>query len=319
MSLGNTLRAAREACGITTSELAARTHMLVQIVEGLEKEDFRRIPAPIYGRGFIKLYCEAVNLDPKPLQAEFMQIFNRPKDAPAPAEPPPVRQMAPAPAPEMPPAAADEVPEIQKPIADSSPDAPADASVPELTQESTSVSAEPPPMAEFGELFAQPAAPAPIQRPDAARPTSANLNSVPPKRSYGDLFETTYAAEKPEKKTSATEKFRNTMSNVSSGVFANVQKLPTNFGRLVAVSICALLTLALLGWGVAELYKATTPSTGEGTSTRAGTAESTKVNAPAPASAARKSSPSPKAKSATSAKPGELKASKIEIPALYID
>ena len=77
MSLGSTLRAAREACGMTTSELAARTHMLVQIVEGIENEDFRRIPAPIYGRGFIKLYCEAVKIDPKPLQAEFMELYNK--------------------------------------------------------------------------------------------------------------------------------------------------------------------------------------------------------------------------------------------------
>ena len=46
MSFGQTLRNAREAKGLSTSELAAQTHLLVQIVEGLENEDFRRIPAP---------------------------------------------------------------------------------------------------------------------------------------------------------------------------------------------------------------------------------------------------------------------------------
>ena len=65
MPFGQTLRAAREAKGLSTSELAAQTHLLVQVVEGLENEDFRRIPAPIYGRGFVKLYCETVGLDPK--------------------------------------------------------------------------------------------------------------------------------------------------------------------------------------------------------------------------------------------------------------
>ena len=89
MSFGQTLRAAREAKGITTSELAARTHLLVQIVEGLENEDFRRIPAPIYGRGFVKLYCETVGLEPKPLQAEFMTLYNLKKDAPEKVPPPP--------------------------------------------------------------------------------------------------------------------------------------------------------------------------------------------------------------------------------------
>ena len=105
MSFGQTLRAAREAKGLSTSELAARTHLLVQIVEGLENEDFRRIPAPIYGRGFVKLYCETVGLEPKPLVDAFMEIYSggRGKSA-APHEPakPEPRQVEPA-APESPP------------------------------------------------------------------------------------------------------------------------------------------------------------------------------------------------------------------------
>ena len=99
MSFGQTLRAAREAKGLSTSELAAQTHLLVQIVEGLENEDFRRIPAPIYGRGFVKLYCETVGLEPKPLQAEFMTLYNLKKDAPGKMPPP----APPKPAPVAPP------------------------------------------------------------------------------------------------------------------------------------------------------------------------------------------------------------------------
>ena len=316
MSLGNTLRAAREACGITTSELAARTHMLVQIVEGLEKEDFRRIPAPIYGRGFIKLYCEAVNLDPKPLQAEFMELFSRPKDASAQVEPPPVRQLAPAK--ETPLATAAETPAAQSPAENTAFGAAANEVVPERTEEPASAAEETPPVTEFGELFAQHAAHAPSGRP-SAKPASAQ-NAISPKRSYSDLFETAYAAEEPAKKTSAAEKFRSTMSNVSSGVFANVQKLPTNLGRIIAVSVCALLTLALIGWGVIELYKATTPTAGEDAAASAGTAESAKSSATATKPAAGKSVPASKAKpSVPSAKPGELKSSGTEIPALYID
>lgn len=81
MDLGYTLRKAREDKGLSTSEIAQRTHMLVQQVEALEKEDFSKIAAPIYGRGFVKLYCEAVGiLDPKPFVDEFMEIYsgNRP-------------------------------------------------------------------------------------------------------------------------------------------------------------------------------------------------------------------------------------------------
>ena len=75
MSLGETLRLAREEKGQTVSQVAEATRMMVQIVEDLEREDFRRIAAPIYGRGFIKLYAEYLARDPEPLIREFMEIY----------------------------------------------------------------------------------------------------------------------------------------------------------------------------------------------------------------------------------------------------
>ena len=99
IEFGKTLRTAREAKGLTPGQIAERTHMMIQVVEGLENEDFSRIVAPIYGRGFVKLYCETVGLEPKPLVDAFMEIYggrgtSAAKSAPAPAEPP-----APKPAP----------------------------------------------------------------------------------------------------------------------------------------------------------------------------------------------------------------------------
>ena len=75
MLLGETLRLAREEKGQTISQVAESTRMMVQIVEDLEREDFRRIAAPIYGRGFIKLYAEHLGLDTEPLIREFMEIY----------------------------------------------------------------------------------------------------------------------------------------------------------------------------------------------------------------------------------------------------
>ena len=74
-SFGEKLRNAREAKGLSCSQVAAQTHMLVQIVEEMEREDFHRIPAPIYGRGFVRLFAECVGLDPVPLVREFMEIY----------------------------------------------------------------------------------------------------------------------------------------------------------------------------------------------------------------------------------------------------
>lgn len=76
MAFGEILRNARVQKGLTPSDVAESTHMLVQVVEGLEKEDFRRIAAPIYGRGFVKLYAELLELDPEPLISDFMNLYS---------------------------------------------------------------------------------------------------------------------------------------------------------------------------------------------------------------------------------------------------
>lgn len=76
IEFGKTLREAREAKGYTISQIAEITHLKSSLVEQLENDDFSKIAAPIYGRGFVKLYCETVGLDPKPLVAEFMAIMN---------------------------------------------------------------------------------------------------------------------------------------------------------------------------------------------------------------------------------------------------
>ena len=80
IEFGKALRDAREAKGLSVAQLADVTHMTVNTINELENEDFSHIPAPIYGRGFVKLYCETVGLDPKPLLAEFMDILNGNRD-----------------------------------------------------------------------------------------------------------------------------------------------------------------------------------------------------------------------------------------------
>jgi len=76
IEFGKTLRAAREAKGLSVTQVAETTRMAPSRINELENEDFSRIVAPIYGRGFVKLYCEAVGLEPKPMVDEFMAIYN---------------------------------------------------------------------------------------------------------------------------------------------------------------------------------------------------------------------------------------------------
>ncbi len=168
---GLTLRKAREEKGLTTRQVADKTHMMVQMVEDLENENFSKIAAPIYGRGFVKLYCEAVGIaDPKPLVLEFMEIFNGNKA-------PSIRMRQSA----QPPVAAPQPPVATSPVAAPEPPAapePASAPVPPP---------EPAPVQE--------PAPAPVAAPEPAReslpksepiskpepePAPERVNAVPP-------------------------------------------------------------------------------------------------------------------------------------------
>ena len=73
MAIGPTLQEARLKKQLTTSQVAELTRMKIQIVEDLERDDFHRMAATIYGKGFIRLFAECVGLDPKPLVADYIR------------------------------------------------------------------------------------------------------------------------------------------------------------------------------------------------------------------------------------------------------
>lgn len=81
MRLGDELRKARLARKLTASQVAAATRMKVQVVDAIEKEDFSGIAAPIYSKGFIRLYAEYVGLDSRPLIDDFVNRVLAPHPA----------------------------------------------------------------------------------------------------------------------------------------------------------------------------------------------------------------------------------------------
>ena len=85
--VGEILKQAREAKCLTQRDIAQNTNLLLQVVVDLENDDFRRIPAAIYGRGFIKLYAEYVGLPPDQVD-KLLQTFKQQYDG---AYAPPVR------------------------------------------------------------------------------------------------------------------------------------------------------------------------------------------------------------------------------------
>ena len=74
MALGEILKQKRLAHGWTMQYVAERTHLMTRVIEALETENFKRIPAPVYGRGFIRQYCALLELDPQPLLDEYDAI-----------------------------------------------------------------------------------------------------------------------------------------------------------------------------------------------------------------------------------------------------
>jgi len=76
MAIGPTLKEARLKKKLTTSQVGEMTRVKMQIIDDLENDDFHRIAAPIYGKGFIKLIAACLDLDPVPLIADYTRTVS---------------------------------------------------------------------------------------------------------------------------------------------------------------------------------------------------------------------------------------------------
>ena len=65
-SLGNILRSAREASGITVDDAVYRAKLPRAVVEALEASDIGFFASPLYARSFLKQYGEYVGVDVSP-------------------------------------------------------------------------------------------------------------------------------------------------------------------------------------------------------------------------------------------------------------
>jgi len=72
-TLGQQLKAAREAKGVSESDAGSATKTLTKVIIAMEADDFSAMPAPTYAKGFIRLYAEYLGLDPAPLVEEYTQ------------------------------------------------------------------------------------------------------------------------------------------------------------------------------------------------------------------------------------------------------
>ncbi|MGO8920558.1 MAG: helix-turn-helix domain-containing protein [Stellaceae bacterium] len=83
-ALGEEFRAAREARGLSLSDVSEQIHIRSVYLQALENEDWSAIGAPVYTRGFIRTYARFLGLDPE----SAVQRFSETGSGAAPVAPP---------------------------------------------------------------------------------------------------------------------------------------------------------------------------------------------------------------------------------------
>lgn len=81
-SLGGTLRAAREAKGVTLAHAEAITRIRKRYLQALEDEDWGILPDPTYIRGFLRGYARYLGLDPQSVLSLYEEQVRQPKVEP---------------------------------------------------------------------------------------------------------------------------------------------------------------------------------------------------------------------------------------------
>jgi cytoskeleton protein RodZ len=70
-SVGQALRDAREAQGITVDDAAARLRLMHRQIEAMESDDFDSLGQPVFARGFVRNYARLLGLAPDALLARM--------------------------------------------------------------------------------------------------------------------------------------------------------------------------------------------------------------------------------------------------------
>lgn len=73
ITLGEKLRQAREARGMTISQIAEQTRISAHYIEAIENNDFDLLPGGVFNKGFIKLYARCVGLDEQEVIQDYLR------------------------------------------------------------------------------------------------------------------------------------------------------------------------------------------------------------------------------------------------------
>jgi len=75
LTLGEKLRQAREARGISISEVAEQTRISALYLEAIENNDYRTLPGGIFNKGFVKSFAKFVGVDEQEALQDYSQLL----------------------------------------------------------------------------------------------------------------------------------------------------------------------------------------------------------------------------------------------------
>jgi cytoskeletal protein RodZ len=75
LTLGEKIKQAREARGITISEVADQTRISGLYLESIENNDYRGLPGGIFNKGFVKSYAKYVGLDEQEALQDYANLM----------------------------------------------------------------------------------------------------------------------------------------------------------------------------------------------------------------------------------------------------
>lgn len=72
-TLGGYLKEAREEQGLTYEQLTAKTRIPEKHLQALEEEDYQRLPAKVFTKGFVRSYARTLGLDEEEAVRRFLE------------------------------------------------------------------------------------------------------------------------------------------------------------------------------------------------------------------------------------------------------
>lgn len=71
LSIGSSLRRAREDRSFNLSYVATQTLLHEKVITALESDDYEQLPSPVFVSGYIRTYAKVLEIDPEPLIVEY--------------------------------------------------------------------------------------------------------------------------------------------------------------------------------------------------------------------------------------------------------